>query len=412
MMRIPLPLLIGLITNVSGLKAQAGANILLPPKYDTVFCDCRQARTITVNGKFTTSKTVAPAGPGSSDEISPAKLKTRFSFEKEHNSAWYKLVMGVSGKLCLDIEPLKADDDYDFMLFKAGTTNFCDSLLNYSIQPVRACISRDRKELNGMTGLNHQSRETLIKQGVGSAYAKALEVKAGEVYYLVLDNVYDGGKGHLIRFEISELVSFKGHLKNEESKPVPAEVFLSNQNGDVVLKTATHKDGSYAFKHPIITNQTYSLNFYNDSSFTYTRPFTIRDTAEIQNLKTILPSLKKGNKYSVGTINFYPNEAKTLPVSRTAMRNLYRLMRKNPQLKIMIIGHCNGRNGDKHAMTDALSKERAEALKNYLVTLGIEASRLETDGKGDSEMLFPYTPTRTESQQVQNRRVEIMVLDH
>ncbi len=381
-------------------------------KADTVFCDCHQARILTINGKFTTPNTIAPAGPGMSAEISPAKQKTRFAFEKEHHSAWYKLIIGTSGKLCLDIEPIKADDDYDFMIFKAGTKNFCDSLLSYSIQPVRACISRDKEELKGKTGLSHQSKETLVKQGLGSAYAKALEVKAGEVYFLVLDNVYDHGEGHLIRFEISELVSFKGNLKNEEDKPVRAEVSLSNQSGDVVLKTETRRDGSYAFDYPIITSQAYSLNFYNDSSFTYTRPFTIKDTAEIQSLKTVLPSLKKGNKYSVGTINFYPNEAKTLPIARTAMRNLYKLMRKNPQLRIRIIGHCNGVNGPKHAMTDALSRERAAALKNYLVTLGIEAARLETEGKGDSEMLYPYTPMRTESQQVQNRRVEIMVLDH
>lgn len=390
-----------------GTKAQP-----LPQKYDTVFCDCRQARTLTLNGKTISPKTIAPPGAGLLDEISPSKQKTKFSFEKEHHSAWYKLIIATSGKLCLDIEPLKADDDYDFMIFKAGAKNFCDSLLHHNIQPVRACISRDKEELKGKTGLSHQSKETLVKQGLGSSYAKALEVKAGEVYMLVLDNVYDHGEGHLIHFEISELVSFKGHLKNEESKPVQAEVSLSNQNGDVVLKTETRRDGSYAFTHPIITNQSYSLNFYNDSSFTYTRPFTIKDTAEIQSLKTILPSLKKGNKYSVGTINFYPNEARTLPVARAAMRNLYKLMRKNPQLKIKIIGHCNGMNGAKHAMTDALSKERAETLKNYLVTLGIEAARLETDGKGDSEMLFPYTPMRTESQQVQNRRVEIMVLEH
>ena len=384
----------------------------LPQRYDTVFCDCQLARTITINGKTTSSKTIAPPGAGLVDEISPLKQKTRFAFEKEHHSAWYKLVIAASGKLCLDIEPLKADDDYDFMIFKAGSKNFCDSLRTYNIQPVRACISRAREDLKGKTGLNHQSKETLVKEGPGSAYAKALEVKTGEVYLLVLDNVYDHGEGHVMHFGISELVSFKGLLKNEENRPVMAEVSLSNQNGDVLLKTETRRDGSYAFTHPVITNQSYSLNFYNDSSFTYTRSFTIKDTAEIQSLKTLLPSLKKGNKYSVGTIHFYPNESRTLPLARTAMRNLYKLMKKNPQLKIRIIGHCNGINGPKHASTDALSKERAEALKNYLVTLGIEKDRLETEGKGDSEMLFPYTPMRTESQEVQNRRVEIMVLDH
>lgn len=381
-------------------------------KADTVFCDCQSARTYTINGKFSTNKTIAPLGPGLMDEISPARQKTRFAFEKEHHTAWYKLVMGASGKLCFDIEPLKADDDYDFMIFKAGSKNFCDSLLNYSSQPLRACISRDKQELKGKTGLSHQARETLVKQGVGSAYAKALQVKAGEVYYLVLDNVYDQGEGHQIHFEISELVSFKGTLKNEENKPIPAEISLSNQGGNVVLKTETRKDGSYAFDYPILTSQAYSLNFYSDSNFTYTKTFTIKDTAEVKHLKTVLPSLKKGNKYSVGTINFYPNESRTLPVARTAMRNLYKLMKKNPGLRIRIIGHCNGVNGPKHTMTDALSKERAGAIKNYLTTLGIDESRLETEGKGDSEMLFPFSTMRTESQEIQNRRVELMVLDH
>jgi outer membrane protein OmpA-like peptidoglycan-associated protein len=381
-------------------------------KADSVFCDCQAARTFTINGKMTTNKTIAPPGPGLTDEISPAKLKTRFAFEKEHHSAWYKLVIGASGKLCFDIVPLKADDDYDFMVFKAGSKNFCDSLSVGYMSPLRACISRDKEELKGITGLNHTSKEKLVKQGVGSAYAKALQVKAGDVYFLVLDNVYDNGEGHFIRFEISELVSFKGTLKNEQDKPLRAEVSLSGQNGEVILKTETRADGTYAFTQPIISNNTYALNFYSDSNFTYTKPFTLKDTVELRSLKTILPDLKKGKKYSVGTINFHPNSPNTLPESRTAMRNLYKLMRKNPGLRITIIGHCNGMNGAKHAITDALSKDRAEALKKYLVALGIETGRLETEGKGDSEMLFPYTPMRTASQEVQNRRVEIMVLEY
>lgn len=382
-------------------------------KADTVFCDCNTARNIMIGGVAQVNKTIAPKGIGLYDEISPSKLNTRFAFEKEHNSAWYKLIIKATGKLSFEITPAKADDDYDFMLFKANTKNFCDSLLSYKINPVRACISRDKAEINGKTGLNHQAKETLVKQGVGSAYAKVMEVKAGEVYYLVLDNVYDQGDGHSIRFEISELVSFKGSLKNEQDKAVAAEVSLSDQSGEIIFKTETRRDGRYSFSYPIIANRQYALNFYNDSNFTYTRSFTLKDTAEISDLKTVLPSLKKGNKYSVGTIHFHPNEATTLPASRTAMRNLYKLMRKNPALRIRIIGHCNGMiAGKENAVTTLLSKERAQTLKRYLTTLGIEESRIETDGKGDSEMLFPYTPMRTEGQQVQNRRVELFVIDY
>ena len=54
-----------------------------------------------------------------------------------------------------NITPTKAEDDYDFMLFKCGKNNFCDSLQKHKINPIRACISRDKEELNGKTGLNY-----------------------------------------------------------------------------------------------------------------------------------------------------------------------------------------------------------------------------------------------------------------
>ena len=86
-------------------------------KLDTVFCDCNQAKVISINSKTIYGKTIAPKGYGEIREISQAKQKTNFAFEKEHNSAWYKLIINVSGELTMNVIPTKADDDYDFMLF-------------------------------------------------------------------------------------------------------------------------------------------------------------------------------------------------------------------------------------------------------------------------------------------------------
>ena len=133
-------------------------------KLDTVFCDCAQAKIITINGKTVYGKTIAPKGFGKLKEISPSKQKTNFAFEKEHNSAWYKLNVNVSGDLTMNIIPTNGSDDYDFMLFKAGKNNFCDSLQNNKINPVRACISRDKEELSGKTGLSFKSTEELVKR--------------------------------------------------------------------------------------------------------------------------------------------------------------------------------------------------------------------------------------------------------
>ncbi len=381
-------------------------------KPDTVFCDCNMAKTVKINGKAYVGPTIAPKGFGEINEISGSKQNTKFAFEKEHNTAWYKLIINATGKLIFDITPLKPDDDYDFMLFKSSATTICDSLLNYKVSPVRACISRNQEDILGKTGLDHLSKETVIKKGVNTSYGKAIEVKAGEIYYLVLDNVYDNGEGHKIKFEISELMLFKGTITNELNEAVKAEISITNQRGDVVLLEKTKPDGTYNFTQTIISSQPYALNFYNDSSFNYTKVFTSADTVVVKSLKTILPKLKKGSKYSVGAINFVGNSAQYLPRSVPAMNNLYRLLNKNPNLKIRIIGHSNGRYLQDEKSIVSFTKGRARSVRNYLAIQGISEKRIEIDGKGDHEMLFPFSDTITEEQQEQNRRVEILVTEY
>ncbi len=380
-------------------------------KLDTVFCDCKTAQLVAISGKTIYGKTIAPKGFGELKEISPAKQKTTFAFEKEHHSAWYKLIINTSGDLTFNITPTKADDDYDFMLFKAGKNNFCDSLQVNKINPARACISRDKEELNGKTGLNYKSTNELVKQGVGPAYCKYIAVKKGEIYYLVLDNVYDRGEGHTIDFEIAQAVTFKGVVLDEANKPIKAEIALTNQKGDTVFIENTKDDGSYNFVAPLVKSQSYNLNFFNDSSFSFTKVVTLADTAQLKGLKTVLGKLKKGNKYSVGSINFIGGSVQYLPRAIPSMYNLYRLLKKNPQLKIKIIGHSNGRDMMDEKGIIAFTKGRATSIRNYLAIQGIDEKRIEIDGKGDHEMLFKL-PKATADQQEENRRVEVLVLEY
>lgn len=379
-------------------------------KLDTVYCDCAQAKVITINSKTIYGKTIAPKGYGEIKEISPAKQKTNFAFEKEHNSSWYKLVINLSGELTMHVIPTKADDDYDFMLFKSAKNNFCDSLQKHKINPVRACISRDREELNGKTGLNYKSTHEYVKHGVGPAYCKSLTVKKGEVYYLVLDNVYEKGDGHTIELEIAQPVLFKGTVTDENNKPIKTDIALTNQKGDTVLIKKTEDDGSYDFIAPLTKNQSYNLNFYNDSSFSFTKSITLADTLKLKALKTVLPKLKKGNKYSIGSINFIGGSVQYLPRAIPCMNNLAKLLKKNKTLRIKIIGHSNGRDmmGEKEII--AFTKGRANTIKNYLAIQGIDEKRIEIDGKGDYEMLFKLPKASIEEQE-QNRRVEVLVLD-
>jgi OOP family OmpA-OmpF porin len=72
---------------------------------------------------------------------------------------------------------------------------------------------------------------------------------------------------------------------------------------------------------------------------------------------------------------------------------------------IIVVGHTD--NVGSTAANQRLSLQRAEAVKKYLVSKGIEPNRIYTEGKGPSQ---PIADNRTPEGRAKNRRVEIEVV--
>ena len=73
-------------------------------------------------------------------------------------------------------------------------------------------------------------------------------------------------------------------------------------------------------------------------------------------------------------------------------------------MKLNIIGHTDADGPDDNNLK--LSKKRAEAVKNALITIyNISGDRLQTDGKGES---VPIGDNKTTDGKAQNRRVEFV----
>ena len=262
-------------------------------KPDAVYCDCAKARELKINGNQKIGMTLAPLDSGTIQEISPSKLNTKYAFKKEHHTAWYKLLINTDGNLSFDIVPEKPGDDYDFMLFRAGL-NFCDSLVKNKLKPVRANISRDKTELSGKTGLSIKAKQELVKEGVNDAFSTPIKVAKGEVYYLVLDNVYENGGGHTIEFFYEQKVNVKGLVKNDEGKALITHVSITDLKGVSLAETTSNaKPGEYEIHTVLRKNCSYSINYYNDSSFVYSKTITLKDSIALKNIRTVLPKLKK-----------------------------------------------------------------------------------------------------------------------
>lgn len=105
---------------------------------------------------------------------------------------------------------------------------------------------------------------------------------------------------------------------------------------------------------------------------------------------------------SLPNVQFKTNEDVLLPSSAKDLQKLAEYLIKNSDMNAEIIGHTD--NVGKPESNKKLSKQRAESIKRFLVSLGVNGSRLNAIGMGDTQ---PKSSNDTEEGRLMNRRVEV-----
>jgi OmpA-OmpF porin, OOP family len=110
------------------------------------------------------------------------------------------------------------------------------------------------------------------------------------------------------------------------------------------------------------------------------------------------------NKWVTHGILFDVNSANIKPESYGTLKEMANVLKEFADLKVKIVGHTDT-DGKDDANLD-LSKRRAASVKVALAKeFGIDESRMETDGKGESE---PIDKNDTPAGKANNRRVEFI----
>lgn len=104
-------------------------------------------------------------------------------------------------------------------------------------------------------------------------------------------------------------------------------------------------------------------------------------------------------------ILFAPGSATIISSSFAAVDEVVEYLKENPGIHMEIAGHTDSIGDEESNLR--ISQERADALKKYMVEQGIDSSRLDARGYGETR---PIGDNRTRRGQKANRRIEFVII--
>ena len=102
---------------------------------------------------------------------------------------------------------------------------------------------------------------------------------------------------------------------------------------------------------------------------------------------------------------FKTGKADILPVSFPLLEEIAQALRDHPAIRVRIEGHTDSVGNDRTNLR--LSQARAESVRRFLISRGVEANRLVAVGRGEEA---PLDDNSTEAGRAVNRRVEFHIL--
>ena len=204
------------------------------------------------------------------------------------------------------------------------------------------------------------------------------------------------------------VVLIYGKVLNDKTKePLEASITYNilSTNKESGIAISNVKDGSYKIVLP--AEAVYSFlakkpNFYSVSENIDVRGLLVYKEIE-RNL--YLAPIEVGETIRLNNIFFDTNKSDLRSESAAELNRMIKLLADNPHMAIQIAGHTDNVGTDEYNLK--LSDDRSVSVKNYIVSKGVEATRVLAKGYGKTK---PTTSNNTEAGRQQNRRVEFTIV--
>jgi outer membrane protein OmpA-like peptidoglycan-associated protein len=238
----------------------------------------------------------------------------------------------------------------------------------------------------------------VTREGYAPARAQAVISAGGEAQIEVALNPLPPKPG-----------TVRGRITDEVGAPIQASVKVTGaQSADLAVNPSTGGyEGSLPPGEYVVRAEANGYLSRERAVSVATGTVVVIDLGLRAKPKKSLVELGKDEIKVKGTIHFKKNGATLDPNSMQLLDEVIDLLARNPQIKrLRVEGHTD--NTGKAEANLQLSKDRAKAVMDYLLSHGVAASRLDSEGFGQTKPLVPNIGARNKAK---NRRVEFKILE-
>jgi outer membrane protein OmpA-like peptidoglycan-associated protein len=224
-----------------------------------------------------------------------------------------------------------------------------------------------------------------------------------------------------MQYKPSDSLTIAGIINDAGGIIEGAQVIIrTEESKEILLKTTTDEEGRYNFRFIPGRQQDYIVEVYkggyllNSIAVLYNEKLDFRgNELELKSTmvnsvdaNTRLTEIKVGARQVLGGVYFEFNSARLLQESSIALDKLYQFLRENTSITMEVSGHTD--NIGSPEVNKAISRQRAQAVVNYLVKKGIARRRLVAEGYGETQPIAS-NESALNGRDV-NRRVEVTIL--
>ncbi|MGB0177520.1 MAG: OmpA family protein, partial [Owenweeksia sp.] len=236
----------------------------------------------------------------------------------------------------------------------------------------------------------------------------------GQTAYFASNELRSGGGWDIYQFGLPEtarpeqVALIQGTLTDENENPVKeASLEIKNLKTREVTKIRVDQEtGNYARVVAVKPDQDFIVTVKKKGAAFSSKYVSASQELSKGVVKAPLEvaKLEVGKEYTLNDINFESNSFQLSAVSRSVIDEFVLFLKDNPELRADIQGHTDNVGNDQDNMN--LSRNRAKTVYEYVISNGINASRVSHHGYGETR---PIADNTTEEGRARNRRTVFVI---